>query len=173
VPADRHTVHLNSTRMSELARRSPVAYSTLFSLTAISMALLVVRSRVLSQRTGRCTMPGSLPDTHSRVILPGRCAGGGGRCRAGGMAGEAGRIDRRRHAGRVIALIIYRRGPRFIGTNSRTHGTVHWGAKHDVPRHKHDASTIMSSRSRPPPLRLVVSISGRSLLPPGTRLVPW
>jgi len=101
-----------------------------------------------------------------------RCAGRPGR---GRMAGGAGWIDRCRHAGRVIALIIYRRGPRFIGTNSRTHGTVHGGAKHDVTRHKHDASTIMnmSSRSRPPPLRLVVSISGRSLLPPGTRLVPW
>jgi hypothetical protein len=85
VPADRHTVHLNSTRMSELARRSPVAYSTLFSLTAISMTLLVVRSRVLSQRTGRCTMPGSLPDTDTA----GRCAVRR-RCRAGRMAGGAG-----------------------------------------------------------------------------------
>jgi len=85
VPADRHTVHLNSTRMSELARRSPVAYSTLFSLTAISMTLLVVRSRVLSQRTGRCTMPGSLPDTDTA----GRCAVRR-RCRAGSMAGGAG-----------------------------------------------------------------------------------
>ena len=92
MPADRHTVHLNSTRMSELARRSPVAYSTLFSLTAISMTLLVVRSRVLSQRTGRCNMPGSLPDTDTA----GRCAvrraptvpggehgGGSGELRAG------------------------------------------------------------------------------------------
>jgi hypothetical protein len=87
VPADRHTVHLNSTRMSELARRSPVAYSTLFSLTAISMTLLVVRSRVLSQRTGRCTMPGSLPDTDT--VSPGApCA----RTVPGGehMAGGAG-----------------------------------------------------------------------------------
>ena len=36
-----------------------MAYSALFSLTALSMTLLVVRSRVLSQRTGRCTMPGN------------------------------------------------------------------------------------------------------------------
>ena len=76
--------------MSELARRSPVAYSAIFSLTAISMTLLVVRPRVLSQRTGRCTMPGSLPDI---ILLGGgaQLAGALRRARRGAWrAGERG-----------------------------------------------------------------------------------
>lgn len=144
----------------------PVAYSALFSLTALSMTLLVVRSRVLSQRTGRCTMPGndargSLPDAdlihvHVHVLLGrGRCAGGGAR---GGGSGGGGLTGR--HAGRVIALIFYRRGRRltfyrYYLLTPRTHGTlaIRLGAhKHDAAR-QHDASTIMnmSSRSRPLP----------------------
>lgn len=124
---------LNSTRMSELARRSPVAYSALFSHTALSMTLLVVRSRVLSQRTGRCTMPGNdarilIHVTHATCVLlgRGRCAGGGARGGGSGGGGSTGR-----HAGRVIALIIYRRGPRltfYRYRNSRTHGTLAWRA---------------------------------------------